>query len=208
MKKTILLLTLIFCSSKLYAAEDSYTLIQILMNAIKTLETAEKAYNLQKDASVALAGSLWRDIGGSTNWRNEDNSMGINFVGNMTNISFNQGNEMATLGINIDEAIRALQGKGELNFSYANQVIKLQTESIRRDGDTMNRLLSASKGTGNQLQALQVLLRMTLESINQTRNVRTQLASDSQYQVNKDKLTEEKERVRKEKQKEIMRWKY
>ena len=188
------------------ADEDSATLIQMLSTMIKVLETTERALSYDEAENARLALETWQSLGGSSSWQTLDGGLSLNLIGSMSEITFNDGSQSHTIGFDIAEAINAIKNKGFVNLRYANDVIKLQTKSIENDAEILGRLSVASKSPKGNLQAMQVLLQLTLQNIQQMRQVRSQMAFDSQTTVNFEAERRAKEDLRQKKTEEFLKF--
>ncbi len=201
-----ILLIVLILPLRARAAEDSATFIQMLTTMIKVLETTERALDYDKYENTRLALETWQSLGGSSTWKTLDGGLSLNLIGSMSEISFNDGSQSHTIGFDIAEAINAIKNKGFVNLRYANDVIKIQTESIKNDAEILRQLSRASKSPKGNLQAMQVLLQLTLQNIQQMRQVRSQMAFDSQTTVNFEAERRAKEDLRHKKTEEFLKF--
>ena len=168
----------------LTAAEDSATLIQMLGTLSKVLETSQKALNYDKADAARLSLDSWRYFVGQSQWQTEDGSMGLDVIGDMSKLSFRDSNQTQTIGINLRDAIKAIENKSQLNINYSNQALKLQTSSIRNHAEVIRRLRNSAKTPQGSLQAMQTLIRLMVVNLEQIQHQRSHQIAESRYRNN------------------------
>jgi hypothetical protein len=206
MRKKFLVFVLLLLPTASKAQEDTATLLQMLVTLNEMLRTTERALNYSEAENAGLALETWQRIGGNSSWQMLDGGMSLNLIGNMSELSFNDGRQTHTIGFNVVDAIKALQQKGDINIHYANEVIRLQTRSIENDGRILRELSAASGSPRGNLQAMQILLQLSIQNIQQMRQIRSHMAFESQNQNNIRAQKAEEERLRKEYNEEFLRF--